>query len=314
MQKPNPPGVAGILWRSILTGIGYVLLVIIGGGFARLVGLSAPIMPSMSSDVSQFQSLLILFLSGVLIGLIFGPLSVKLPLSQGWRVGILFFITFGINSVLILVEGLFFTTTPLQGHLYNLVSSAISWAGMSVLLTILFRSRDIEWSFGAILREALTQRSWISNLWRFLLAGFLYLPIFLIFGILIQPFVSIYYEDPSYGINQLFSIPAAEIIFPLELVRGYLFVIFVYPLIAILGREMSRWRQMFWIALILASLSGWLPMLVAGFLPLQFRLFHGLELTFDAIVHSIVIVWLLGFEITKDKQRTDTASVRKVST
>jgi hypothetical protein len=135
----------------------------------------------------------------------------------------------------------------------------------------------------------------------------------MIFGILIQPFVSTYYEDPSHGVNQLFSIPAAEIIFPLELVRGYLFVLLVYPLIAILGREMGRGRQMVWIALVLASLSGWLPMLVAGFLPLPFRLAHGLELTFDAIVHSIVMVWLLGFEIAKDKQRMDTASVRKAS-
>jgi len=135
----------------------------------------------------------------------------------------------------------------------------------------------------------------------------------MIFGILIQPFVSIYYEDPSYGVNQLFSIPAAEIIFPLELFRGYLFVLLVYPLIAILGREMSRWRQVVWIALVLASLSGWLPMLVAGFLPLPFRLVHGLELTFDAIVHSMVIVVLLGFDIAKDKQRLDTASETKVS-
>ena len=313
MHKTNPPGVSGILWRSILTGIGYVLLVIIGDALTRLVGLSAQIMPVMSSNASQFQYLLILFLSGVMIGLIFGPLSLKLPLSQGWRTVILFIILFGINSVLIIVEGLFFTTTPLPGHMYNLVSSAISWAGMSVLLTILFRTSEIELSFGTILREALAQRSWVSNLWRFVLAGFLYLPIFMIFGLLVQPFVSTYYEDPSYGINQLFSIPAVEIIFPLELVRGYLFVILVYPLIAILGREMSRWRQVGWIALVLASLSGWLPMLVAGFLPLPFRLAHGIELTFDAIVHSIVIVWLLGFNLANDKQRMDAASVRKVS-
>ena len=313
MQKMNPPVVAGIFWRSILTGFGYVLLVIVGDAIAQFVGLSAPIMPGMSSNVNQFQYLLILFLSGILIGVIFGPLSLKLTLSQGWRTAILFIILYGINSVLIIVESLFFTTTPLQGHLYNLVSSAISWAGMSVLLTILFRPSEIELTFSTILIEALAQRSWISNLWRFVLAGFLYLPIFMIFGILIQPFVSTYYEDPSYGINQLFSIPAAEIIFPLELVRGYLFVIFVYPLIAILGSEMSRWRQMVWIALVLASLSGWLPMLVAVFLPLPFRLAHGLELTLDAIVHSIVMVWLLGFDIAKDKQRMDAASVRKVS-
>ena len=127
------------------------------------------------------------------------------------------FITFfGINSVLIIIESLFFTTTPLIGHIHNLVSGALSWAGMSILLTILFRPHYTDMSFGTILREALAQRSLVSNLWRFGLAGFLYLPIFMIFGILIQPFVSTFYEDPSYGISQLFSIPAAETIFLLE--------------------------------------------------------------------------------------------------
>jgi hypothetical protein len=313
MQKKKPYGAAGIIWRIIITGIGYALLVIFGDAFARLVGLPAPIMPGMISNISSTQNLVTLFLSGVLIGLIFGPLSLKLPLSHGRRAGILFITFFGINNILIIIEGLFFTSMPLIGHIHNLVSGAISWAGMSVLLTILFRPSYTYLSFGTILREALSQRSLVLNLWRFGLAGFLYLPIFMIFGILIQPFVSTFYEDPSHGISQLFSIPAAETVFLLELIRGYLFVILVYPWIAILGRQMSRWRQAVWISLIIASLSGWIPMLAASFFPLQFKLAHGAELTIDAIVHSLVIVWLLGFNFASDNQRKDATDVRKVS-
>lgn len=314
MEKKNQFTTVGIFWRIILTGIGYALLVIFGDALARLVGLSAPSMVGLSSNISPFQNLLTLFLSGVLIGIIFGPLSRKLPLSHGWRAGILFIILFGINSILITIENLFFSTTPLIGHIHNLVSSAISWVGMSVLITVLFQPSDIDLSFGTILREAVAQRSFVSNFLRFGFAGFLYLPIFMIFGILIQPFVSTFYEDPSYGINQLFSIPPVETIFLLELVRGYLFVILVYPLIAILGRKMSRWGQVVWISLVIASLSGWIPMLVASFLPLQFKLAHGVELTIDAIVHSLSIVWLLGFNIASDNQRKDATSVRMVST
>ena len=81
MQKNNQYGAAGIIWRTIITGIGYALLVIFGGAFARLVGFSAPVMPGMISTISSTHNLLSLFLSGVLIGLIFGPLSLKLPLS-----------------------------------------------------------------------------------------------------------------------------------------------------------------------------------------------------------------------------------------
>jgi len=308
MHKANQLGVVGILWRSFIIGIGYVLLVMIGDTLTRLVGLPAPIMAGMSGKISPNQMLFNLFLSGVLIGLILGPLSLKLPLSHGRRMGILFYILYGINSVIIIVETIFFTTMPLLGQIYTLVSNAISYAGMAALLTILFRPGDSGLFFSTALREAVAQRSWASNLWRFGLAGFLYLPIFFLFGLLSQPFVRIYYEDPSYGINQLFSIPGAEVIFPLEIVRGYLFVLLVYPLIAILGRNMSRWRQWFWIALILASLSGWLPMLMASFFPLPFRLIHGLEVTLDSIVFGAVIVWLLGFEPGKDNQPMDAAS------
>lgn len=308
MQEANQLGVVGILWRSFITGIGYVLLAIIGNALTQLVGLSAPIMAGMSGKITPNQILFSLFLSGILIGLILGPLSLKLPLSYGRRLGILFFILYGINSVIITVETIFFTTTPLLGQIYTLVSNAISSAGMAALLAMLFRTGDSELFFSTALREAVAKRSWVSNLWRFVLAGFLYLPIFFLFGLLSQPFVHIYYEDPSYGIKQLFSIPGAEVIFPLEIVRGYLFVLLVYPLIAILGRNMNRWRQSFWIALVLASLSGWVPMLIAGFFPLPFRLIHGLEVTIDSIVQSVVIVWLLGFDVEKDNHRMDAAN------
>lgn len=305
MNKAGQTGVGRLLWRSAITGVGYVLFVTIGGTLTRLVGLSAPILQGLSSNASRSQVLLIQFLSGVLIGLIFGTLSLKLTVSRGWRSGILFAVCFGINSVLIVVEGLFFTTTPLPGQMYNLVSSAIVWIGMSILLAVLFRPSVDELSPITAIREAVARRSWASNLWRFLLAGFSYLPIFIIFGLLSQPYVSTYYEDPAYGINQLFSVPAPEVIFPLELVRGYLFVILVYPLIVILGREMGRWRQSAWVALVIASLSGWLPMLVADFFPLPFRLAHGIELTLDAVFHSVVIVWLIGVNGAKDSQRIE---------
>ncbi len=307
MRKANQPGVAGILWRSFITGIGYVLLSMLGNALTQFVGLSAPIMAGMRGKITPNQILFSLFLSGILIGLIFGPLSLKLPLSYGRRMGILFVIIYGINSVIITVETIFFTTTSLSGQLYTLVSNAISSAGMAALVAILFRPGDTQLFFRTALREAVAQRSWRSNLWRFGMAGFLYLPIFFLFGLLSQPFVRIYYEDPSYGINQLFSIPGAEVIFPLEIARGYLFVLLVYPLIAVLGRNMNRWRQSFLIALVLASLSGWVPMLIAGFFPLPFRLIHGLEVTIDSIVQSVVMVWLLGFYIKKDKYRMDAA-------
>ena len=69
MKKTNQLGVAGILWRSIFTGIGYVLFVTLADALTRLAGLSVPTIAGMISNVGPYQDLLILFLSGVIIGL-----------------------------------------------------------------------------------------------------------------------------------------------------------------------------------------------------------------------------------------------------
>jgi hypothetical protein len=40
-------------------------------------------------------------------------------------------------------------------------------------------------------------------------------------------------------------------------------------------------------------------MIMASFFPPTMRLVHGLELTGDSVVHSMIIVWLLGLDIRK---------------
>jgi hypothetical protein len=42
-------------------------------------------------------------------------------------------------------------------------------------------------------------------------------------------------------------------------------------------------------------------MLNASFFPLVMRVVRGLEITADAIVHSVLIIWLLGLDSSKAK-------------
>ncbi len=73
--------------------------------------------------------------------------------------------------------------------------------------------------------------------------------------------------------------------------RGLLFVLTLFPLIAVLRG--SRRSVAFWVILALVVLAAWQPLLLAVWWPVPLRLAHGLEITADSIVHGLIIVGLL---------------------
>ncbi|NIM48042.1 MAG: hypothetical protein GTN78_00565 [Gemmatimonadales bacterium] len=97
-------------------------------------------------------------------------------------------------------------------------------------------------------------------------------------------------------------VPSIDVILAVEIARGFLFVLTVYPLITILGHSLSRWGQTFWVALAIVVPGAWLRMLAASFFPLVLRLLHALENTASYIVHGTVIVWLLSLSGNREAQ------------
>ncbi|HEY63473.1 MAG TPA: hypothetical protein G4O02_02775 [Caldilineae bacterium] len=277
----------GVLWRSLVVGLGFTLATMIGGMVAQAVGLP---LPEMARRMEPTQALATTFLSGVIIGLTLGPLAARLTLPTVQRVGVMFMVLFVLNSLINVIEAFFFTTTPAAEQAYGLLTFAIGHAGLAVLLGLLFRPASVDQGLLTALQETLSQRQRISWAWRFGLAGLLYVPLYLFFGMLIYPFVQVYYEDPSLGLN--LAVPGFEVILPLEVGRGLLFVLTVFPLIAVLRR--SRWSLAFWLGMTIAVLGAVTPMLQASWFPLTMRVVHGLEITADSLVHGFIIAWLLG--------------------
>ncbi|MFQ6059529.1 MAG: hypothetical protein ACE5MB_11695 [Anaerolineae bacterium] len=277
----------GVLWRSLVIGLGFTLATMVGGMVARVIGLP---LPAMASRMDPTQALVTTFLAGVVIGLTLGPLSTRLTLPTAERAGLLFVVIFVLNSLINVIEALFFTTIPAAEQLYGLVTSAIGHVGLAVPLALLFRPASVERGLLTALQETLSQRRWTSWAWRFGLAGLLYVPTYFFFGMLIYPLVRPYYEDPALGLS--LALPGFEVILPLEVGRGLLFVLTVFPLIAVLRRP--RRSLAFWLGMTIAVLGAVTPMLQAGWLPLTMRLVHGLEITADSIVHGLIIAWLLG--------------------
>ncbi len=286
-RNASAAGALGVLWRSLVTGLGFTLAIMTGGMAAQALGLP---LPDVAGRVDPTQVLLTTFLAGLVIGLALGPLSARLALPTAQRAGLLFVLIFVLNSVVSVLEALFFTTIPAAEHLYGLVTSAVGDAGLASLLALLFRPPSVEQGLAMALREALSVRRWTSWVWRSGLAALLYLPIYFFFGMLIYPLVRTYYEDPALGLS--LAVPGFGVILPLEVGRGLLFVLTAFPLIAVLRR--SRRSLAFWLGMTITVLSGVTPMLQAGWFPPIMRMVHGLELTADSILHALVIVWLLA--------------------
>jgi hypothetical protein len=274
----------GLLWRSLVVGLGYTVAIMIGGMITQVLGLPAPSLPA---GVDPTQMLLIMFLSGVLIGLTLGPLAKRLTLPMLQRFGVLFLLLFVLNNLINTIEALFFTTMPVAEQVTGLVDSGVGHVGLALLLAVLFQPPSVERGLLIALRETLGQRRWISWAWRILLAGVLYVPIYLFFGMLIAPIVTPYYVEMDMGLQ----VPGFEVMLPLEAFRGLLYVLTLFPLVVVLRG--SRRSLAFWIVLTLCVLGSWQPMLSVAWWPVILRVTHGLEITADSIVHGLVIALLL---------------------
>jgi len=274
----------GLLWRSLVVALGHTVAVIIVGILAQILGLPTGLVPT---GVDQTQVLMGTFLAGLLVGLTLGPLTRRLTLPTAQRAVLLFVLLLMLSSVINFVDALFFTTTPVGEQVTGVVTSGVGYVGLALLLAVLFGPEVVERGLLTALRESLGQRGWTSWTWRFLLAGFLGIPIYLFFGLLVSPIVVPYYD----GLGLELMIPGFGVILSLAVFRGLLYVLTLFPLVAVLRG--SRRSVAFWVILTLAVLAAWAPLLSVTWWPVTLRLAHGLEITADSIVHGLIIVWLL---------------------
>ncbi len=274
-----------LVGKGLLVGAGYVFSTMVAGAITNALGLP---LPRLGASANADQMLLMLFLSGLLTGLVLGPLAGKLPLRLVQRTALLFLLIFGVSGLINGIEGLAFTSISLAEQLSASLLAGIGYFGLALLLALLFRPGKAAGSLRLILRRTLARRTATSWTARIFLAGVLYVPIFFFFGILVLPFVQVYYQDPAL----ILEIPDAEIIVLTETLRGLLFVLITFPLIAVLGAYLDRKRQLLWVIVTLALLTGWTPMIVAPLHPMM-RFFHGMEITAGSIAHGVVMIWLL---------------------
>jgi len=87
----------------------------------------------------------------------------------------------------------------------------------------------------------------------------LYLPVYLFFRSTFSPIIVLFYTDPSFGLN--LTIPQFEVIVPLEIARGIVYVILLILVLASMNLELRK--QIILLATILFCV-GTLPGLISN--------------------------------------------------
>jgi hypothetical protein len=278
---------AGLLARSLIVGVGFAFALMIGGMTMNILGLP---LPSLGTQPKPFQSLVSSLLAGVLMGLTLGPMGTRLNLPLIGRACLWLLLLFVLSSLINLIEAVFFTTIAHPQLASSGAILAFGQGAVAILLTLLFTPQQTGPGLLARLRETLAQRTAGSWAWRFGLASLSYLPIYYMFGMIVAPFVLPYYDNPDLGLS--LTVPGIGVIIPLEIARGLLYALTLFPLIAILRG--SYWSRALWVGLTIAVLGSWVPMLQAVHWTPVLRLAHGLEITADAFVQGLVLTWLLA--------------------
>lgn len=232
------------------------------------------------------------FIAGISLALVLGLMFVQLPFGRGIRIGLAWLALFIVQEFSNLVEGFFFTTVLSTTYLFvaaSIIGLLVTFVE-ALLVGFLFTPNQVGRSFLKEIRAYFDQRSWYSWILRVVAGSIVYFPIYFAFGALISPFVIPYYQNPTMGL----MIPSFTVMIPLELVRGFLYVIALLPIIAVL--RVQRKYVYAGTASLLYVAGAFVPFLSGPALPVQLRIFHGLEILADCLVYGAALVYLFALE------------------
>lgn len=188
-----------------------------------------------------------------------------------------------------IIEGYFFT--DVYGGLGDLMVSLgyaalfSVFTALAVSLVYLFpRPRE---SVAANLKSTFARASMPSWIGRIILAGPMYFVIYFAFGMMVSPFITQYYNDPSLGLK----IPSFSVMIPVELIRGIIFGLVLLPLLA--SMRFGRLNTFISISMMLFIPGALLP-LIQSPLPAQILPFHIVEILGDSLVFTLGLMWLFN--------------------
>jgi hypothetical protein len=271
------------LWKVLVCGLVYMLGTIAGSMLAGVLGMQTPPLPQGTDP----QTLMLFqLLTSPLLALALAFLSRGMGGGFLARWLILSFFTWVAYSVNTILEAAIFTTLGAATPFTAVIQLAGSFA-CGAAVAALFRPQDPGRGFSANLRAFFAYRPAKEWGWRLPLAAVAFMPIYLFFGRLVVPFTYEYYREELVGLTA----PGWGQILPVLFVRSVLFLAASLPVL--IAWRKSRRGLILSLGFALFVLVGALGLIGGYWLPLNVRLFHGLEILADSLVYAWILVMLL---------------------
>ncbi|MEZ4771055.1 MAG: hypothetical protein R2844_21875 [Caldilineales bacterium] len=270
--------VMGLLWRGVVVGVAYVLVMMLAGVVLGVLGLIPP------GTGGAASSLFWTLIAAVLLGLYLGRLAAHTPATRRQHVLIWTAVIF-FNMGAVVLEGAYFAPDLVPIPLPALaIQQALAALVAGGLIALMFARREETAAFLATLRG----RRWFGWFWRFLAASLSYLVFYAVFGALNYSLITEpYYASHAGGLTA----PAAATVLAVELVRAPLLVLSVVLLI--LALRTGRRRTLLVAGLTLFWVGGVVPLtLQIASLPAPLLLASAVEIFLQNFLTGAVAGWL----------------------
>ena len=271
-------------WKLPLCGIVFFIGMALGSALLTATGLQVPEIP----DGTDANMIAMCFLLGsMLLALALSMISQRLALKDLGRWLILATLTWVVGAVGMVLESFFFMETGAvsssESTLFTILNFILPSIFLSGMVTLLFRPDQSNLAFMLPVRFTTCQWGW-----RMLGALLAYPLVYIIFGLLVQPFVMDYYTQGLYEL----TVPTWGQLIPLQLLRSALFLLVCLPVIRWWkGSDRGLWLLL---GVSFFVLTAFMAVITAYWFPWQMRLFHGLELLADAMIYIGILVYLFG--------------------
>jgi hypothetical protein len=271
------------LWKVPLCGLAFMAGTVLGSLVAGFLGMPMPPVP----EGTDPQTLMLFqLLASPLLALALAFLSRRLQgsfLTRWLILSWLAWVAYGVNTIL---EAAIFTTLG-NASPFTALTMLVGSLTCGAAVAALFRPPDARRGFWVNVREFFASRPARQWGWRLPLAAVAFVPIYLFFGRLVVPFTYEYYRQELAGLTA----PGWGQILPVLFVRSVLFLMACLPVLITWGK--SRRSLVPALGFALFVLVGGMGLVGGYWLPASVRLFHGLEILADSLVHSWVLVFLL---------------------
>jgi len=272
------------LGKLILCGLAYFIGLIIGGMVTAILHLPQPPMPE---GVDQASAAIALLLVSPILAL--ALVLIARNIAGGWLtrtliLSVLTYVAYTLNNVL---DASLYIAAYASTSAFTSISAIAPSLFCGGAVALLFPPKEGGRSFFTAWKEFFSRRNPGQWLWRLLLASVAFMPVYLLFGLLVNPITGEYYRQNMYGLKTA----GWDQILPILFLRSLLFLLACLPIF--IAWQKSERSLLLSLGTAQFVLVGLLYMLISYWLPLFVRIPHSLEILADSFVYTGALTWLL---------------------